>query len=160
MFKNTAEQQLLTLVIVSCISHAIASGKVLPRVVKFYREIFYKSCFSNMSRQLLLKLLRNNQSFLIQLKVSKHYRVPFYGFFSNLLCILLLLSVLTFLVLFSPHFSGLKWKYFSISVKMVMLTLLGLFFAGLKRVIFVNHKISAVIKNCFYYVFKANIKYF
>ena len=81
---------------------------MLLLVVKFYREIFYKSCFSNMSRQLLLKLLRNNQSFLIQLKVSKHYRVPFYGFFSNLLCILLLLSVLTFLVLFSPHFSGLK----------------------------------------------------
>ena len=113
-------------VVVSCINHA--SGKVLPRVVKFYQEIFYKSRFSHKSRRLLLKLPRNNQSFLIQSKVCKHYRISFYGIFSNIQCILLLLSVLIFLVLLSPHFSGLKWKCFSISVKTVMLTFLGLLF--------------------------------
>ena len=83
---------------------------MLVLVVKFYQEIFYKSCFSNTSRRLLLKLPRNNQSFLIQLKVSKHYCISFYRIFSNFLCILLLPSVLTFVVRFSPYFSQLKCK--------------------------------------------------
>ena len=132
MFKNLTERLLLTRTVVSCIIHAIASGKALPRVVKFYQEIFLKTRFSNKSRRLLLKLPRNNQSFLIQSKVCKHYRISFYGIFSNIQCILLLPSVLIFLVLFSPHFSGLKWKCFSISVKTVMLTLLGLLFQAWK----------------------------
>ena len=102
MFKNTTERLLLTRAIVSCISHAVASGKVLPKVVEFYREIFYKNRFPNTLRRLLLKLPRNNHSFLIQLKGSKHYRLSFYGILSNFLCMLLLPSVLTFLVLFSP----------------------------------------------------------
>ena len=128
IFKNTAERLLLTRVVVLCISDASTSGKILPRVVKFYREILYESRSSNTSRRLLLKLPGNNQSFLIQSKVSKHYRIFFYGISSNFLCILLLPSVLVFLVLFSPHFSGLKWKCFSVSIKTVMLILLGLFF--------------------------------
>ena len=87
IFKNTAERLLLTRVVVLCISDASTSGKILPRVVKFYREIFYESRSSNTSRRLLLKLPGNNQSFLIQSKVSKHYRIFFYGISSNFLCI-------------------------------------------------------------------------
>ena len=89
-------------VVVSCISHA--NGKVLPRVVKFYREIFYECHFSNTSRRLLMKLPRNNQSFLIQSQFAEHQRIS-YRFFSNFSCVLLLSSVLlTFSVLFSPDF--------------------------------------------------------
>ena len=98
MFKNTTTWLLLTCAVVSCISHAIASGKVLPRVVKFYWEIFYKSHLSNVSRRLLLKSPQNNQSFLIQSKVSKHYGI--YGIFSNFLCILLL----------PFNFLGITWE--------------------------------------------------
>ena len=102
--------------IVSCISHA--SGKILPRVVNFYQEILNKSDFSNTSRPLLLKLPRNNQSFLIHLQVAEHQCIS-YRSFSNFLCVLLLSSVLlTFSVLFSLHFCrdqmkmlcGICWK--------------------------------------------------
>ena len=116
-----AEQLLLTRIIVSSIS----------LVVKFCREIFCRSCFSNTSRWLFLKLSRNNHSFLIQLNVSEHHHIWLYGFFSNFSYMLLLPSVLTFLVCFSPNFSGLKWKCFPISATRVMLILLGLFFQAL-----------------------------
>ena len=88
-------------VVVSCISHA--SGKVLLGVVKFYREIFYK-CL-----KWLLKLPRNYQSFLIRSQVTKHHCIS-YRIFSNFSCVLLLSSVLTFSVLFSPHFCRYEVK--------------------------------------------------
>ena len=76
----------------------------LLRVVKFYQEIFYGCHFSNTSRRLLLKLPRNNQPFLIQLQVAEHQYIS-YTSFVNFSCMLLLSSVLlTFSVLFSPHF--------------------------------------------------------
>ena len=83
-----------------CFSHALLCYvSVMPLlVVKFYQEIFYKSHLSNVSRQLLLKSPQNNQSFLIQSKVSKHYRI--YGIFSNFLCILLL----------PFNFLGITWE--------------------------------------------------
>ena len=114
----------LKTLLIGCFSHTLLChvSVMLVIVVKFYQKIFYESCFSNSSRRLLLKLPRNNQSFLIQSKVSKHYPISFYGFFKNFLCMLLLPSVL-----FIPHFSGMKWKCFSISVKTVMLILLRLF---------------------------------
>ena len=103
-------------VVVSCISHD--SGKVLPREVKFYQEIFYECRFSNTSRRLLLKLPRNNQSFLIQSQVAEHQRIS-YRSFSNFSCVLLLsLVLLTFSFLFSLHFCrnqmtmlfDIRWK--------------------------------------------------
>ena len=72
-------------------------------VVKFYREIFYKCRFSKKSRRLLLKLPRNSQSFLIQPQIAEHQCIS-YRSFTNFSCVLLLSSVLTFSVLFSPHF--------------------------------------------------------
>ena len=83
-----------------CFSHALLCyvSVMLLLVVKFYQEIFYKSHLSNVSRQLLLKSPQNNQSFLIQTKVSKHYRI--YGIFSNFLCILLL----------PFNFLGITWE--------------------------------------------------
>ena len=88
-------------IVASCISHT--NGKVLPRVVKFYRYIFYKCCFASTSRRLLLKLPRNNQSFLIQLQVAEYQRIT-YRSFSNFSCVLLLPSVVTCSILFNPHF--------------------------------------------------------
>ena len=87
-------------------------------MVKFYREIFYECRFSNTSRRLLMKLPRNNQSFLIQSQFAEHQRIS-YRFFSNFSCVLLLSSVLlTFSVLFSPDFCrdqvrmlfDIRWK--------------------------------------------------
>ena len=81
-----------------------------------------------------------------------------YRSFKNFSCVS---SVLTFSVLFSPHFCKDQEKCYSIFVGRVMLILLGLV-----RGIFVNHKVSAVVKNRFYYksltavIFGANIHYF
>ena len=86
-----------------------ASGKVLLRVVKFYQDIFYKCRFSNTSIRLLMKLTRNNQSFLIQLQLPEHQRIS-YRYFSNFSCMLLMSSVLTFWVLFSSHFYRVQVK--------------------------------------------------
>ena len=142
-------------VVSSWISHA--SDKVLLRVVKFYRQIFSKYNFSNTMRRLLLKLTRNNESFLIQSQAAEHQRIS-YRFFSNFPCVLLLSSILAFSVLI---FEGIKWKCYSISVNRVMLNLLGP-----KRGIFVNRKAGVVVKICFYYkcltmvIFGFNICYF
>ena len=96
-------------IVVSCINHA--SGKVLPRLVECYQEIFYASCFSNTSRWLLLKLPRNNQLFLIQSKVSEHQWISFYGIFSNFIYIT---------TAFSPHFiSPLQSSFFMAEMKML-----------------------------------------
>ena len=73
-------------VVVSCMSHA--SGKVLPRLVKFYWQIFYKCRFSNTSRQLLLKLPRNSQSFLIQSQVAEYQHVSYRFFFKLFMCVI------------------------------------------------------------------------
>ena len=92
-----------SLVLLCCVS------VMLVLVVKFYQEIFYKSCFSNTSRRLLLKLPRNNQSFLIQLKVSKHYCISFYRIFFKLF-----VHIIT---TFSPHFrSPLQSLFFTAEV--------------------------------------------
>ena len=48
-----------------CFSHASLCRVTVMLVVKFYRNIFYNSRFSNTSRRLFLKLPRNNQLFLI-----------------------------------------------------------------------------------------------
>ena len=142
-------------VVSSWISHA--SDKVLLRVVKFYRQIFSKYNFSNTTRRLLLKLTRNNQSFLIQSQAAEHQRIS-YRFFSNSSCVLLLSSVLAFSVL---TFAGIKWKCYSTSVNRVILNLLGL-----ERDIFVTRKISIVAKIRFYckcltaVIFGFNLCYF
>ena len=88
-------------VVESCISHA--SGKVLPGLVKFSREIFYKSRFFKHIETAPSEITRNNQSFLIRLQVAEHHCIS-YRIFSNFSCVLLLSSVLTFSVLFSPTF--------------------------------------------------------
>ena len=81
-----------------------------------------------------------------------------YRSFTNFSCVS---SVLTFSVLFNPHLYKDQEKCYSIFVGRVMLILLGL-----ERGIFVNHKVSAVVKNRFYYksltavIFGANIHYF
>ena len=93
--------------VLQCISYA--SGKVLPRVAKFYREIFQKCRFSNTSRRLLLKLPRNNQSILIQSQVAERQHIS-YGFFFKLF-----MRVIT---VFSSHFCrdqvkmlfDIRWK--------------------------------------------------
>ena len=87
--------------VVLCISHA--SGKAIPRVVKCYQEIFCTSCFSNTSIRLLLKLRRNNQSFLIQSKFSEHHCI--YEIFSNFSCSYIITA-------FSPHFLSLLQSSF------------------------------------------------
>ena len=94
-----------------CGDASLCSAPVLL-VVKFYREIFYKICFSNTSRWLLLKLPRNNQLFLIQSQVAEHHCMSFYEICSNFSCVLLLSSVLIFSVLFSPDFCRDEVKVF------------------------------------------------
>ena len=107
--------------------------KVLPSVVKFYQEIFHKICFSNKLRQVLLKLPRNNQSFLIQLQVAEHHCMS-YWIFPNFSCVLILSSVLIFSVLFSPHFARMQWKYSLISVKwLILMCLVGTYFSRLRK---------------------------
>ena len=109
----------------------------------FTDKFSIKFVFSNTSRWLLLKLPRNNQSILTRLQVAEHHCIS-YRMFSNFSYVLLLPSVLTFSVLFSPHFCWDEVKFYSISVKRVMLILLGLIFPGIERGISVIHKISAV----------------
>ena len=119
--------------VVSCISHA--SGKVLPRVVKFFWEILYKSRFSNTLRGLLLKLPRNSGHFqysrslqntnVCRIEFFQTFHACYYGLQSSL-------SQSSWVFIFA----GMKWKCYSISVKRVMLILLGLIFPGLKRDIF------------------------
>ena len=95
-----------------CISHA--SSKVLPGVVKFTDKFSIKVVFSNILRWLLLKLPRNNQSFLIQLQVAEHHCIS-HRIFSNFSCVLLLPSSLSqsSSVLI---FAGMKWKCYLIFV--------------------------------------------
>ena len=116
----------------------------------FTDKFSIKFVFSNTSRWLLLKLPRNNQSILTRSQVAEHHCIS-YRMFSNFSCVLLLPSVLTFSVLFSPHFCRDEVKFYSISVKRVMLILLGLIFPGIERGISVIHKISAVWKNRLYH---------
>ena len=104
-------------IIVLCISQT--SAKVLPKVVKFYQEIFYKIWFSNTSRRVLLKLPRNNQLFLIQSQVAEHHCIPYIIFQTFHACYYCLQSsfsqsssVLIFSVLFSPHFCRDEVKMF------------------------------------------------
>ena len=89
---------------------------------------------------------------------------------SNFSCLLLLSSVLTFSVFFSPDFcrgwSKNALRYLLKGQCQSWYTLLGLIFPGLERGILNTHKISAVIKNPFYYkcfttlIFGANIQHF
>ena len=127
----------------SCISHA--SGKILPRVVNFYQEILYKSDFSNTSRPLLLKLPRNNQSFLIQLQVAEHQCISYRSFQTFYVCYYCLQSSSLSQSSSVFIFAGIKWKCYAVSVGRVMLLL------SLERGIFVCHKISAVVKKNVYY---------
>ena len=55
--------------------------------VKFYQEIFYKCRLINTSRQLLLKLPRNKQSFLIQLQFAEHQHISNRFFFKLFMCV-------------------------------------------------------------------------
>ena len=126
-----------------CVSYSHASGKVLAGVVKFYREIFYKSRFFKHIKTAASEITKKQQSFLTRSQVAEHHCIS-YRIFSNFSCVLLLSSVLTFSVLFSPHFCRYEVKCYSISVKRVMLILLRLIFPDLERGISVNHKISAV----------------
>ena len=120
----------------SCISQA--SGKVLLRMVK----IFYECRFSSTSRRLLLKLPRTNQSFLIQLQKTNVYPIDLFQAFH--VCYYCLTSSSLSQSSSVLIFAGIKRKCYSISVGRVRLILLGL-----ERGIFVNYKISAVVKKPF-----------
>ena len=78
-----------------CISHA--SRIILPRVVTFYQEIFYKCCFSNTSRRLLLKLPRKKTVILIQSQVAERQHISqiFFFFLKLFTCVI---------TVFSPYF--------------------------------------------------------
>ena len=103
LLKNGITKTILFVVPRRCVAYSHASGKVLAGVVKFYREIFYKSRFYKRIKTAASEITKKQQSFLTRSQVAEHHCIS-YRIFSNFSCVLLLSSVLTFSVLFSPHF--------------------------------------------------------
>ena len=166
LLKNGITHQKICLwwcVVVSCISHA--SGKVLPGVVKFYREIFCKSRFFKHIETASSEITKKQPVIFNTIAGWEHHCIS-YRIVSNFSCVCYRLQSSLSQSSSVLIFAGMKWKCYSMSVKRVMLILLGLIFPGLERGISVNHKISAAWKNRFYHkcltavIFGANIHYF
>ena len=78
-------------------------------VVKFYPEIFYKSRFFKHIETVLSEITKK-QPVIFNTVVGSEHRCISYRIFSNFSCVLLLSSVLTFSVHFSPHFCRYEVK--------------------------------------------------